>query len=426
MSSERPHLTLLGVPVRVEWTFWIIAVLLGIGAYSGGLLVAWVAVVFVSILVHEFGHALVLRAYEQKPRVVLLGMGGVTFGSAPHRNRAESIIVSVAGPLTALILLGIPAYLLQGSVSQYDNYNLYEVLGAIAFVNIFWSLANLAPILPLDGGNVCAALIGLKPARIVSVVIAGAGALWMLSVGYEFGALFAVMFAVMNIAALQETPTRSRSARGLMPLDLGTLQPRAADGRTLTPDEIEGIAWQSLHVGDAATARAALSHAPDPTMVSRFLTGSLALAEGRVDDGLAELTAAYLSQPTGPASLVPAIVVARAGVADELARRLLTGPAGAQAAHGLQTHLHYADCFADSARVGALVYSDGRVDRAKVAFEIACATSRGGDPRTALAWVERSLADGFLGGSLLDTEPDLAAVRALPAWPSVRARAAQR
>jgi hypothetical protein len=88
----------------------------------------------------------------------------------------------------------------------------------------------------------------------------------------------------------------------------------------------------------------------------------------------------------------------------------------------LQTHLHYADCFSDSARVGALVYADGRQPAAQVAFEVACATARGGDPNTALAWVERAVADGFLGGTLLDTEPDLASVRALPAWPTIRAR----
>ena len=35
-----------------------------------------------------------------------------------------------------------------------SNRILYEVLWAILFVNIGWSIFNLAPVLPLDGGQV--------------------------------------------------------------------------------------------------------------------------------------------------------------------------------------------------------------------------------------------------------------------------------
>src|SRR4030081_1007638 len=115
MPDERAHLRIGGVPVRVDWSFWLLAVLLGYGAREGWLLVAWVAIVLVSILVHELGHAFTLRVYQQQPRVVLYAFGGLTTGSAPPRSRAESIVVSIAGPLSALLLLGIPAYLLRDS-----------------------------------------------------------------------------------------------------------------------------------------------------------------------------------------------------------------------------------------------------------------------------------------------------------------------
>jgi len=213
MAHDRAHVSIGGVPVRVDWSFWLLAVLLGYQAREGWLLVAWVAVVLVSVLVHELGHAFTLRLFEQRPHVVLYAFGGVTFGSAPHRSRAESIIVSIAGPITALILLGLPAYLLRDSSWALQSYDRYVVVHDIAWVNIVWSIANLMPVLPLDGGNVTASLVGERTARIISIAVAAAGALYFLETGNQFGALFAALFAVMNFTSLQQ-PSGARAAAG--------------------------------------------------------------------------------------------------------------------------------------------------------------------------------------------------------------------
>ena len=76
--SARPHFRILGIPVRVEPFFWIIAVLFGLQYDSIPLILTWVFVVFVSILVHELGHALMLKAFDQRSAIVLHGFGGVT------------------------------------------------------------------------------------------------------------------------------------------------------------------------------------------------------------------------------------------------------------------------------------------------------------------------------------------------------------
>ena len=50
-----------GIPTHVQFWFWIIAVLLGSDVLGGPrpvLIVEWVAVVFVSIMIHELGHAI--------------------------------------------------------------------------------------------------------------------------------------------------------------------------------------------------------------------------------------------------------------------------------------------------------------------------------------------------------------------------------
>src|SRR5262249_2171168 len=68
---------MFGVRVRVHPMFWLISCLMGANLLnhpSGngvGLLGIWVGCVFVSILVHEFGHVLMGRAFGADGQVVL-------------------------------------------------------------------------------------------------------------------------------------------------------------------------------------------------------------------------------------------------------------------------------------------------------------------------------------------------------------------
>jgi Zn-dependent protease len=368
LADERAQFQIGGVPVRIDWSFWLLAVLLGFQAREGWLLVAWVAIVLISILVHELGHAFTMRAFQQRPHVLLYALGGVTVGDAAPRSRSESIIISLAGPLSALVLLGIPAYLLRDGVWAQESYNRYVVIHDIAWVNILWSILNLMPVLPLDGGNITAALVGPHRARIVSVVFAGVAAVLFFSSGNQFGAIYAALFFVMNFAALN----------------------------------------QEQH---ATTAR----RAPPPVRIADVnATGA---------DDVASLAQPFLAHPTGPPDLGPAVAVARTGKVVPVATRLLqSGPDGPRAAAMLQSHLHLAGCFPEAAVVAQLLYTDGRSGRVQAAFDAATALARAGDTNNAMAWLNRAIDDGFDVGSLLDGEPDLASLRTLPSWPSVRAR----
>jgi Zn-dependent protease len=368
MADERAHFHIGGVPVRVDWSFWLLAVLLGVQAREGWLLVAWVAIVLVSILVHELGHAFTMRAFQQRPHVLLYAFGGVTVGDRPTRSRSESIIISLAGPLSALVLLGIPAYLLRDGVWAQETYNRYVIVHDIAWVNILWSVLNLVPVLPLDGGNIAAALVGQHRARIVSVVFAGGAAVVFLTSGNQFGAIYAALFFVMNFAALNQQQHAQRTV-----------------------------------------------HAPPSVTIADVGRGG--------GDDVASLAAAFLAQPSGPTDLGPALAAARAGKVVPVATRLLqSGPDGPRAAATLQSHLHLAGCFPDAAAVAQLLYTDGRTGRVQAAFDAASAFARAGDTNNAMAWLNRSIDEGFSVGSLLDGEPDLANLRLLPSWPVTRAR----
>lgn len=172
------------IPVRVHPLFWLMALLIsGIGQIIGVELILGVAVVFVSILVHELGHAFVMRYYGERPRVVLYLMGGLAISGGDvwdpgyrqkSRSPQDQIIISFAGPLAGFLLAGITAaivYLAGGSI-LFLWHGFIPVFGVIfsrdiepsdaalftlnilLYVNIYWGLLNLLPVYPLDGGQI--------------------------------------------------------------------------------------------------------------------------------------------------------------------------------------------------------------------------------------------------------------------------------
>ena len=467
--NAKAHFHVLGIPVRIEPFFWIGAVLLGYNLGDARLIIMWVAVVLVSVLVHELGHAVALKTFGQSSAIVLHGFGGLTF-SQRKLGRVRSILVTLAGPFTALALLGIPALLLResgyGLELELDYrmsdqvFGIWPVVYFAAVINVWWSIANLLPIRPLDGGNVLTELVGVQPARLVSVVVGAGAAVWAYthSDAFRYAAFFAGFLVFIN---LNEYRKARQGVRAPSAFDVegpavpggGGARPgedggsgRAGAGRPAAPrnggrptgppaarsdvDPVvdlpggvdaataESMAWNMLRRGDVLGAKRVLTRANGP--VSPFAPATVAVAAG---DGVDDLVDAYLQRPSGPANLVPASIVADAGAAEVLARRLLSaGAEGTEATAALQTHLHYAERFRDAAVVGELLHDVSVASRAQVAFDTACAWSRSGDAERGLRWVSTALDDGFHAPRLLDGEPDLEPVRAQPGWADVRSR----
>ena len=70
---------LFGVNVEIHFTFWFTTLLLGpglSGKFEPRHALTWTAVVFVSVLVHEFGHAFAVKLQRLEPEIRLHGMGG--------------------------------------------------------------------------------------------------------------------------------------------------------------------------------------------------------------------------------------------------------------------------------------------------------------------------------------------------------------
>jgi hypothetical protein len=78
---------LLGIPVRVHPLFWLATAVLGSGGSETlGPILIWIGCVFVSILVHEYGHGLMARLFRCRPSIVLYGLGGLCAYDAERQS----------------------------------------------------------------------------------------------------------------------------------------------------------------------------------------------------------------------------------------------------------------------------------------------------------------------------------------------------
>ncbi len=199
----------LGFPVRVHPWFWVGMMLFGSQTLNDGpeYLLIWVAVAFVSILVHELGHALAFRRFGADSDIILYAFGGLAVPTHDISGRWRRIIVSLAGPFAGFALCGL-VYATnlafewgQTPTGRAPNGKemrfLYEKL---IWVNLYWGLFNLLPVFPLDGGQVSRELcvmkwgtrgkrISLKISFVIALVMVAYALLCEIDTG-QFGAKF--------------------------------------------------------------------------------------------------------------------------------------------------------------------------------------------------------------------------------------------
>ncbi len=178
------------IPIRIHPLFWVFAGLIGfLSSYSLVGTLVWIVVILVSVLVHEMGHALTGIAFKQQVNIQLMVFGGATYRQGPRLSLPKEFILTLNGPLFGLALGGI-TYAIRAVWAAPPEIAAYA-LNIFVWVNFFWSLINLLPILPLDGGHllriVCEGIFGAKGtsiALLTSVIIGGGLAIAAFIVGF--------------------------------------------------------------------------------------------------------------------------------------------------------------------------------------------------------------------------------------------------
>lgn len=220
------HFQLFGIPVRVHPFFWVVAVLLGMSDPDPVRLLIWVAAVFVSIVVHELGHAFAARAHGWPPRITLYSFGGFATYSPTYHTPRSQISISAAGPaagfaLAALVALGVrlaghQLALVTSGLLVYVDFALFATPALNVFIfdllwiNIFWGLINLLPVYPLDGGHIAREILlsvnaatGIRQSLWLSVVTAAALAAYAVVQGDWFVTLMFGMLAYGSYTTLR-------------------------------------------------------------------------------------------------------------------------------------------------------------------------------------------------------------------------------
>lgn len=185
------------IPISIHPFFWLLAALIGwlnSGTFLGT--VIWVGIILVSVLVHELGHALTAIAFKLNPRIDLIALGGVTSYRPENLKFWQQFVIVLNGPL-----FGIGLFLIATAILQFDFSSmpfLFSLIKTFQIVNLFWSIVNLLPVLPLDGGQLLRialeAFFGIKGFRIslfIGMVIAVLISLFFFIIqAFLIGALF--------------------------------------------------------------------------------------------------------------------------------------------------------------------------------------------------------------------------------------------
>ena len=434
--ASRPALRfrLLGLPLRIDVLFFAVAAVIGSGVGGIAGLVVGAFVVLLSVLAHELGHAAAAQAFGLRPTVDLVWFGGATTATGIEAlSRPRRIVILASGALAGAVVAGLAWHL------GVDRGGLAGGAARVAFnIGVIWGLANLLPILPLDGGQLLADVLPgppvarLRTARLVSVITAALAALAAVLLDQPILALVPGWFAYSNWVAMRsgETSRRAGSRLGEAFADLSAAS--APEAELLARESLDGkpsadiataagelLLASYLVRGQYHEARAALVDAATTSVWAplRDLAILGDLADSELDRRLA-------AQPTDHDVRLAAVHRSLAGDHDGVAQLagtpLGSGLDGDTFDH-LQRRAFHAEAFAASILIGQA--AETRTDALPhVAYNIACAWARSGDAEAALAALDRSTAGGYGDVEQMDADEDLASLRDSEAYRAIRRR----
>lgn len=292
----------LGIEVRIHATFLLLLLWFGItnwvstGSASQGLaVVAFIIVLFLCVVLHEYGHALAARRYGIETRdITLLPIGGVARLEKMPEDPRQELVVAIAGPAVNIVIAALlfAILALSGRLPAPDELATYQpsLFDQLLYANIFLVLFNAVPAFPMDGGRVLRALLALRFEY-------SRATRWAANLGQAFALLFALLglfgnpllifigiFVWIGASAEAEfaqrrTVFRGRSVSEAMMTEFRTLSRNAtlgdaadlilagaqADFPVVDADEIRGIVTRAALVealaehGEASPVSAAMT-----------------------------------------------------------------------------------------------------------------------------------------------------------------------
>ena len=175
-----PSLTLgrvAGIPIKVHWSFSIVIILAlyiinreGLALEAAMWFFGFIASLFLFVIMHEFGHALMARKYGVHTRDVILSpIGGVARLEQIPANPWHELWIALAGPavnVVLFILFFVLLYFTGQTIipdpeTLFNMSSFWDLAGFLLTINILLVVFNMIPAFPMDGGRVLRATLSM-------------------------------------------------------------------------------------------------------------------------------------------------------------------------------------------------------------------------------------------------------------------------
>lgn len=258
-----------GFPIRIDYSWFFIAALvvwtfswrefprvLPYHEQSTYLAMGTVAALlfFMSVLLHELGHAVVAQVRGiTVESITLFIFGGIAQAREEAQHPFDEFLLTAAGPLTSFLLAGIFHLTRLGAevVSAPDP--VVTVLGFLALLNFVLAVFNMIPGFPLDGGRIFRSIVWAATGnlvqatrwatwggRIFGIALIGLG-LVGLSRGILLGGVWSILIGwfVVNAASSSFRHFELRQLLGRIPVSrVMALNPLCIDSELSVDDAI--------------------------------------------------------------------------------------------------------------------------------------------------------------------------------------------
>ncbi|MFO1106834.1 MAG: site-2 protease family protein [Amaricoccus sp.] len=131
--------------------------------------VTLVLLLFLCVLLHEFGHALTARRFGIGTRhITLWPIGGIALLEAIPDRPGQEVVIALAGPAVNLAIAAALALV----APLAGNGTAGGILQVLIHANLLLAGFNLLPAFPMDGGRVLRALLAMRFDRVRATRIA--------------------------------------------------------------------------------------------------------------------------------------------------------------------------------------------------------------------------------------------------------------
>lgn len=263
MSWSIPIGTVRGTVIRIHLTFLLLLLWIGVAHYQDGGMraaiqgVVFISLVFLCVLLHEFGHVFAASRYGVKtPDITLLPIGGVARLSRIPEKPSQEFTVAIAGPLVNVVI-AIALFLVLGHLPTMADIQVEDpglnMVARLATVNVFLVLFNLIPAFPMDGGRMLRALLAYKlgyaRATQVSAWI-GQGLAFTFGLLGLFGnvlLLFIALFVYLGAAAESHSVQLRQAANGMLAGDAMITQFESLTPSSRVADAVQALIRTTQH-----------------------------------------------------------------------------------------------------------------------------------------------------------------------------------